>query len=419
MFDTENFLDVTIPLSEEDSTLSEFSDRDMLLSLLSSQNETLDLLSDLSPVGSSPDGTPSIVNSPSPPQVYQPLLNATTMFPRIKKDPYLPEMFAEAPQNMAQVNHNKEFKDELEEESDRSKKQKIQSAEERETMRAEQQRLASKRYRQKKKVLVEQLEQKMKEITAEKAKIEKEHQETIATVNKLKQENASLKKNHQVEGSKLERDRMTLLSELDELIRNNAPEEMLVVVLHKIRENCKKISSLGRCHVNLLLNPTIVYQLAKNGFFDGQSSAVAIENSRGTLTGFAKKIFSIVTTLSMEQKQRMNSFVEQYSQEYNSLLEERKQLNQEVSTFFSVNPAAFKKENDLPRVVTIMSSIELLRKNFGQEVSKLDEVVSKIMSVLSPKQTAQFYLEAEFQHKSVVQLKNLWDAMRQTVEVQL
>jgi hypothetical protein len=45
--------------------------------------------------------------------------------------------------------------------------------------RAEQQKLASRRYRQKKKVLVDQLESKLAEIMREKEKIEREHQEAL------------------------------------------------------------------------------------------------------------------------------------------------------------------------------------------------------------------------------------------------
>ena len=73
--------------------------------------------------------------------------------------------------------------------------------------RAEQQRTASKRYRQKKKNLVEQLEQKLKELTYvysstsltvsdEKNKIEKEKNDTLELVNRLKNENVGLKTQH-------------------------------------------------------------------------------------------------------------------------------------------------------------------------------------------------------------------------------
>lgn len=62
--------------------------------------------------------------------------------------------------------------------------------------RAQQQRQASKRYRKKKKALIEQLEIKLKALTDEKFQIELEHKQTIEMVNKLKQENASLRKNH-------------------------------------------------------------------------------------------------------------------------------------------------------------------------------------------------------------------------------
>lgn len=60
-----------------------------------------------------------------------------------------------------------------------AKSGKRKTPEERELARAEQQKLASRRYRQKKKVLVDQLESKLAEIMKEKEKIEKAHQETL------------------------------------------------------------------------------------------------------------------------------------------------------------------------------------------------------------------------------------------------
>lgn len=37
------------------------------------------------------------------------------------------------------------------------------------------------------------------------------------------------------------------------------------------------------------------------------------------------------------------------------------------------------------------------------------------MWILTPRQQAKFYLEAEFQHKSVQQLKLMWDAMKSSL----
>jgi hypothetical protein len=46
--------------------------------------------------------------------------------------------------------------------------------------------MASRRYRQKKKVLIDQLEAKLKELMHEKDRIEKEHQNTLEIVKKLR-----------------------------------------------------------------------------------------------------------------------------------------------------------------------------------------------------------------------------------------
>jgi len=67
-----------------------------------------------------------------------------------------------------------------------NKKQKI--IVDKETARAEQQRMASRKYRQKKKVILEQLESRMKDLADEKETLEKENKDSQDVINKLKKE---------------------------------------------------------------------------------------------------------------------------------------------------------------------------------------------------------------------------------------
>jgi hypothetical protein len=50
------------------------------------------------------------------------------------------------------------------------------------------------------------------------------------------------------------------------------------------------------------------------------------------------------------------------------------------------------------------------------QVAHTDEALGKIMWVLLPKQQAQFYLEVDFRHKSVIQLKSMWEAMKNSIK---
>jgi len=381
--------------------LSEYSERDILWSLLE-ENQPLFDEQNLS------------TSPPSPPQIFQPLINATTAFPMIKKEPYDPALFeVENTPNKISKKNKFEFESEMED-GPASKKQK--SVEEKATARAEQQRLASRRYRQKKKMLVESLEDKMKEIQEEKQKIEREHAETIALVNKLRQENASLRKTHQIDSTKIEKERLDTLAKLDELVRNNAPEEQLIPCLSIVKANCRKISSLGLCHLNMWLSPSVVHQLVKNGFFD--SKAPPTLNTCSTVSDYAKRIIALVPSLTEEQNQEIMTIVESHQGEFDSIKTEREELNQEIAQFFTSSPPeGFKKEStDLPRLISIMSTLEYLRKNLTEENEKIHAASCRLIHVLTPRQQAQFFLEVEFQHRSVMQLKSLWDTMKKTAE---
>jgi hypothetical protein len=59
--------------------------------------------------------------------------------------------------------------------------------------RAERQRQASKRYREKKKVLTDQLQQELAALAAEKQKVEMERSEAFETIKRLQAENEALK----------------------------------------------------------------------------------------------------------------------------------------------------------------------------------------------------------------------------------
>jgi len=60
-----------------------------------------------------------------------------------------------------------------------------------------------------------------------------------------------------------------------------------------------------------------------------------------------------------------------------------------------------------------MSTLELLRKNLSDEVKLSEMALFNIVGkVLTVRQQAQFHLEISFQHRSVMNLKQMWMAFR-------
>jgi len=203
-------------------------------------------------------------------------------------------------------------------------------------------------------------------------------------------------------------DRSSVVKKLSELIETNATDDEIVPWLAKLKDICKKIGTLGECHFHLLISPSIMGQLAKSGFFQTQSGASEIE---GSMRNFVNNLFSAVTSLTEDQKQRLEKIIEEHEILLSDLRSEREELNEEISSYFSgVNQLAeAKKNHDLPKLLQIMSSLEYVRKNMSEETCKFEETLDKIYSVLTPRQCAEFQVKVAMWHTTIVQLKKLWD----------
>jgi len=54
-----------------------------------------------------------------------------------------------------------------------------------------------------------------------------------------------------------------------------------------------------------------------------------------------------------------------------------------------------------------MASVEQLRRNLQRESDLFEEAMHAVMALLRPRQRAQFYLQVDYQHKSVLRLKQV------------
>jgi len=283
-----------------------------------------------------------------------------------------------------------------------------------ETARAEQQRLASRRYRQKKKVILEQLEVKMQELNDEKQKLEKEHQDSLEAITKLRHENQELQKEHKNDADKICNERQEIIKKLQTLLDSGASDLEFVPYLDQLKTLCKKVSILGECHFNLLISPSAMSLLAQRGFFDIAQPA----ETDGTMRNFINNLFSAVSSLTEEQKDKLTHVIELHEHQLAELKAEREELNQEISTYFSgVNQLLeAKRKHDLPKLLQIMSTLEYVRKNLGEETARFEETLENIYTILTPRQSAEFHVKVEIWHSTIVQLKRLWDTFASSTE---
>jgi len=95
---------------------------------------------------------------------------------------------------------------------------------------------------------------------------------------------------------------------------------------------------------------------------------------------------------------------------------EREQLNKELTQFFANNSHTTVEpdsNSNIPQILQAMSTLEMLRKNLSEEVRLCEISMFNIVGrTLTVKQQAQFHLEVSFQHRSVMNLKEMWNAFR-------
>jgi len=226
----------------------------------------------------------------------------------------------------------------------------------------------------------------------------------------MKKENLTLKRTHLEDAQRVEKERSAHLVELEKLMKFNASDEELKITIDKLEECCRQISIIGECHWGMLISPTFVHRLVKSGFFENTQHTVTSQTDSSSLAQFANNLILSIPNMTVEQKNKINTIASDYYENLQELEQERLAINEEITVFFA-QPGEQKKE-DLQKVLQMVSTLELLRSNLSKEAAKWEDYSGYMMDLLTIRQRAQFYLDAEFQHKSVMQLKAMWDSLR-------
>jgi hypothetical protein len=93
---------------------------------------------------------------------------------------------------------------------------------------------------------------------------------------------------------------------------------------------CKRISILGERQSQNLISPTLVSQLVKAGFFEGNDEAVMSLERKASIPAFYQRVLDNIHNLTPEQKERMFLVVEKYEKDMILLVDEKEHLNKEI-----------------------------------------------------------------------------------------
>jgi len=275
--------------------------------------------------------------------------------------------------------------------------------------RAEQCREAARRYRQKKKALIGQLEEESKELTEQNERLMKEKQQAFEMVERLRGENWALQKRNILEAEHIERERLVAVKDLEELYKTGAGDAELLRVLARLKEICQRVNVLGQCHLALLMSPDTASHLATVGFFTSAASQVEIPTSKESMANFVKRVMSTVDNLTQEQIGMAKEIVKEHYLNLQLIDTERKEVTKDLDAFFASNLADRKSHTP---TFDILAMVEYLRTNFQAECETYERNMERVVMTLTPRQRAQFYLTVESQHAAVTQLKAVWDSLK-------
>jgi len=292
----------------------------------------------------------------------------------------------------------------------KSKKSKL-STEQKAQKRKQQTRTASKLYRQRKKALEVQLSERLAELEEEKRILMTEHAAANALLKNLKEENEKLKKEQVKVSEFTSKSRLDLLKKLETLYVSGADDHALTMTISQIQDCCKKCMTLGQCHLNQLLSPSIVEQLVASGFFEDKDKIEALSR-KGGIAQLVEKVKAEIKSLTPEQIERMDQVTLAHKDRLNVIYAEREELTKQIVVVFK---DLKNTKSDMNHYVETIRCLEHFRKSLDNEASEWSRSLHDMLAgTLTPRQMAQFLLRVEFTHASVCQLNVIWSALNKT-----
>lgn len=144
-----------------------------------------------------------------------------------------------------------------------------------------------------------------------------------------------------------------------------------------------------------------------------------IPSSLFSLRQYINRVMEYVPDITSEQKTKMNQMVEEY---YSLSLkplqvqiiiptntqDEREQICKDIDEYFASSSG---EARDITKAVQAIGTLELLRSNLSKEAANWQTYVAKTLTLLKPRQQASLYLKVEIRHRSIMQLKSMWDTL--------
>lgn len=291
-----------------------------------------------------------------------------------------------------------------------SKKRKL-SQEQKIAKRKQQTRTASKVYREKRKNIEKHLLEQLAKLEEEKNILLNEQQAAQSLLTNLKEENEGLKRKQVKKSEENDKERHRLLTLLEQQLRDNVDDKTLSKTLLEIKGCCGNVIKLGQAHLEQLISPNVIETLLGNGFFDGDHTSLDTKTTRGGISDLVNRLKTEVKNLSAEQIKKLDTLSHDHYLTLTAIYDDRKKIIEKIRQSISVM-----RQNTTPSDnAVLLTNIELLRRNFFEETKEwTDSIGGMLDETLTPRQMAQFCLKIEFEHISVRQLKNFWNALNNT-----
>jgi len=237
---------------------------------------------------------------------------------------------------------------------------------------------------------MEKLKRDVQDLYKENQRLAKEGENSKDMIKKLKDENRALRNAQMNSAENIEKERIKLLEELNEMMKHNASDEELKPLLQKIIPYCSRINELGHDVLARYLTGDSIMYLISAGFFTSEKDFIQVEKpgKQDSVAILAQKIMCEIKDLTAEQKTLIIRSVQEFYQLLQGISIDRTKLNQELSKIFEGIQSTEKNRENLLQLVT---ALDALKNNLKMESDLTLQCMHKIHSTLTPKQLAIFF----------------------------
>jgi len=274
------------------------------------------------------------------------------------------------------------------------------------------QRIASKRYRDKKKQTLRDMKLKLKSLVEENNRLRFEKETVLTDSSKRIFEMNSLKSENFLDEQ--EKSCIEALKRLQILLENQSNDGELIPVLQTLQNYCNRASQVGQCRFCNTFDSSLCKQFLRLGLAFVLERLPLHKLYEENLFSSTRQLFDFLPCLSVEQRRMIMSTIDTLKEKIGTLSQEREEICKSLVCLwneqFSI-PGNYEYILDQEKQSKAIVLFRKLRQLLYQEARLSDESFIQIIGLMTPKQKAQMFFALEKRRSDLILFKKTWDSI--------